>query len=94
MGDWEKVAHLGDIAFALDDYPNNPFERFVFIEGYANLKDWKKAVELSITSYKISKDYVGPSLCRLWNRIERETQSTPEQVAALAEVRSKFECSP
>ena len=94
MGDWEKVAHLGDIAFALDDYPNNPFERFVFIEGYANLKDWKKAVELSTTSYKISKDYVGPSLCRLWNRIERETQSTPEQVAALAEVRSKFECSP
>ncbi len=94
MGDWEKVAHLGDIAFALDDYPNDPFERFVFIEGYANVGDWKKAVELSTTSYKISKAYVGPSLCRLWDRIERETQSTPEQAAALVEVRSKFECSP
>ena len=94
MGDWEKIAHLGDIAFALDDYPNDPFERFVFVEGYANVKDWKKAVELSTTSYRISKDYMGPPLCRLWARIERETQGTPEQVAALDEVRSKFECSP
>lgn len=94
MGDWEKVAHLGDIAFALDDYPNDPFERFVFIEGYANVEDWKKAVELSTTSYKISKDYVGPPLCRLWARIERETKSTPEQVSALDSVRNKFECSP
>jgi len=94
MGEWEKVAHLGDVAFTLDDYPNDPFERFVFIEGYANVGDWKKAVELSTTSYKISKAYVGPSLCRLWARIERETQSTPEQASTLAEVRSKFECSP
>ena len=94
MGDWEKVARLGDIAFALEDYPNDPFERCVFVEGYANIGDWKKAVELSTTSYKISKAYVGPSLCRLWTRIERETQSTPEQVAALTEVRSKFECIP
>ena len=94
MGDWEKVARLGDIAFALEDYPNDPFERFVFVEGYANVGDWKKAVELSTTSYKISKTYVRPSLCRLWTRIERETQSTPEQVAALTEVRSKFECIP
>lgn len=94
MGDWEQVAQLGDIAFALDDYPNDPFERFVFIEGYANIGDWKKAVELSTTSYKISKNYVGPPLCRLWDRIERETLSTPEQASALVDVRGKFECSP
>ncbi|MBE0682684.1 MAG: hypothetical protein IH589_12295 [Anaerolineales bacterium] len=92
--DWEQVVELGEIAFALDDHPNDPLERFVFIEGYSHVGDWKKAVELSTTSYKISKSYVGSLLCRLWNRIERETQSTPEQSSALADVRSKFECSP
>lgn len=94
MGEWEKVAQLGDVAFALDDYPNDPFERFVFIEGYANVGDWKKAVELSTTSYNISKAYMGQPLCRLWARIERETKNTPEQESALTEVRNKFECSP
>lgn len=92
--DWGQVVELGEVALALDDHPNDPLERFVFIEGYAHVGDWKKAVELSTTSYKISKNYVGPLLCRLWSRIERETQSTPEQVSALDDVRSKFECSP
>ena len=32
MGDWKQVAKLGDVAFALNDYPNDPSERFVFIE--------------------------------------------------------------
>ena len=93
-GDWETVTRLGDAAFALKDYPNDPLERFVYIEGYAHEDNWKKAVELSKATYKISKNYVGPLLCKLWDRIERETESTPEQVSALSEVRSDIECSP
>ena len=53
-GDWEQVVAFGETAFALDDHPNDPVERFVFIEGYAHVGDWKKAVELSTTSYRIS----------------------------------------
>lgn len=94
FGDWETVTRLGDAAFSLSDYPNDPVERFVFIEGYAHAGDWKKAVELSTTSYKVSKAFVGPLLCRLWSRIERETPPTPEQSTALAEVRDAFGCSP
>ena len=93
-GEWETVSRLGDAAFALDDYPNDPLERFVYIEGYAHVGDWKKAVELSKDTYKISKSYVGPLLCKLWGRIERETATTPEQVSAMGEVRSEFECPP
>ncbi|MDO8753387.1 MAG: hypothetical protein Q7J80_05795, partial [Anaerolineales bacterium] len=93
-GDWEEVVAFGEMAFALDDHPNDPVERFVFIEGYAHVEDWKKAVELSTDSNKISKNYVGPLLCKLWDRIERETQSTPGQASALDKVRGDFKCLP
>jgi len=94
LGDWETVTQLGDAAFALDDYPNDPVERFVFIEGYAHTTDWEKAVELSQASYKVSKNYVAPLLCKLWDRIERETKSTPEQKSTLVNVQSMFGCLP
>jgi hypothetical protein len=94
LADWETVTQLGDAAFALNDYPNDPTERFVFIEGYAHTTDWEKAVELSLTSHQVSKKYLAPLLCKLWDRIARETESTPEQKLALDEVRNKFECTP
>ena len=94
MRDWKTVTRLGDAAFALDDYPNDPIERFVFIEGYAHTADWQKAVELSQNSYKVSKNYVAPLLCKLWDRIARETESTPEQKVTLDNALNNFECLP
>jgi hypothetical protein len=94
MGDWETVTHLGDDAFELDDYPNDPVERFVYIEGYAHAGEWKKALEYSMASYKVSKNYVGPLLCRLWNRIKRETTASIQQEFALRDVQFLFECVP
>jgi len=92
--DWEEVAGLGNIAFDLDDYPNDPVERFVFIEGYAHIGDWEKAVELSLSSYKVSKNYTGPLLCALWDRIEKETPHSPEQNFALVQMRDGLGCAP
>ncbi len=92
FGDWEEVVKLGDKAFKLDDSPNNPVERFVFIEGYAYAGDWERAVELSRISYRVSKDYVGPVLCKLWSRIEAETTESPERSAALNEVHNMAAC--
>ncbi len=93
--DWAEVVRIGDIAFKLDDHPNDPVERFVFIEGYAHAGEWERAVELSQESYKVSKDYVGPLLCRLWERVETETTAGVEGgEALLSEARSKFGCSP
>jgi len=94
MEDWEEVANLGNKAFKLDDYPNSPIERFVFIEGYAHVGEWDKALEYSKVSYKVSKEYVGPLLCQLWKRIGAETAESPERSEALAEVQSMFACSP
>jgi hypothetical protein len=83
---------LGDQAFKLDDYPNNPVERFVFIEGYAHEADWDQAVDQSRIAYKVSKDYVGPLLCQLWKRIEAETDESPERSEALVEIRQMVDC--
>lgn len=93
QGNWQQVAQLGDQAFSLSDYPNDPVERFVFAEGYANAGDWARAREVSVTSYKISKTYLGPLLCRLWHRIELETAASPQKTAALAEIKRLFACS-
>ena len=92
-GDWQKVAELGDIAFKLDDHPNDPVERFVFIEGYAHTRDWERAIKLSRESYKVSKDYVGPLLCRLWERIETETTAGAKRNEALFEVENILACN-
>ncbi|MCZ2121347.1 MAG: hypothetical protein LC108_03685, partial [Anaerolineales bacterium] len=92
LKDWKTAANLGDEALALDDYPNDPVERFVFIESYAHVNNWQKAVELSQTSYKVSKSFVGPLLCKLWERIERETESSLEQQTAISAARGEFKC--
>ena len=96
FGDWQKVAELGDTAFQLDDHPNNPVERFVFIEGYAHTGDWERAVKVSRESYRVSKDYVGPLLCRLWERIKRETvdDSSSARNESLVEIENMLACKP
>ncbi|MDQ3006070.1 MAG: hypothetical protein M3R47_11915, partial [Chloroflexota bacterium] len=104
FGAWDEVVKLGDKAFKLkNDSPNDPLERFVFIEGYAHMGNWQRAVELSSASYKVSKNYLGPLLCRLWERIETESAGgvesdalTGEAVAkrseALVEIRNMIAC--
>ena len=93
MGDWKQVVELGDTAFKLDDSPNDPVERFVFIEGYAHIGDWEQAIELSKVSYRVSKDYVGPLLCRLWESIQAETNESAERSAALDTINNMLSCS-
>ena len=92
LGHWKEVTKLGDTAFKLNDYPNNPVERFVFIEGYAHVGDWERALKLSKESYQVSKDYVQPLLCQLWERVKTETIDSPERNEALSEVKSMFSC--
>jgi hypothetical protein len=94
LRDWEEVVRLGDKAFKLDDYPNNPIERFVFVEGYAHVGQWERAIEISNVSYKVSKDFVGPLLCQLWERIETETTGGLERSEALSKAQSMFVCNP
>ncbi|MGE5642581.1 MAG: hypothetical protein ACM3Y8_06165, partial [Byssovorax cruenta] len=89
-----EVASLGNQALKLDDHPNNPVERFVFIEGYAHTGHWDRALKLSKESYQVSKEYVAPLLCRLWKRIETETTDGVDRAEAISESLNLFACNP
>jgi hypothetical protein len=93
-GDWAQVAALADRALSSGDYPNDPSERFVFIEGYAHTGDWAQAVEYSIQSHRVSPNFVDPMLCQLWKRIETQTDEDPDKTTALTEIKTKLACIP
>jgi hypothetical protein len=93
-GDWTRVVSLGDAAFNLNDYPNDPVERFVFIEGYAHTGDWARAHELALQTYKVSPNYVGPLLCKLVDRMKREIAPDNASESSLNDLHTKFGCLP
>jgi hypothetical protein len=91
MGDWETVARLGDEAFALNDYPNDPAERLPFIEGYAHTGSWEQSAALSRETRAITP-LMQPVLCLLWDRIERETLPGEERDQTIQTIRAELEC--
>jgi hypothetical protein len=90
-GDWDRIAQIGRQAFALDDQPNDPLERFIFIEAYAHTGNWDAALQQTQEAYRFSKEIMRPLLCRLWDRIARETTAHPEQVN---QARLAIQCKP
>jgi hypothetical protein len=92
--EWDKVAELGDVASTFVDHPFEPAEQLVFIEGYAHVGRWERAMELSVMGYEYSPEVMGRVLCQLWERIEAETGQSLERDAALAEVQTMFICNP
>ena len=90
--DWQQVAALGDQAFALSDYPNDPAERLVFIEGYAHTGQWAQAEAISAQSQSITPMMV-PVLCHLWERIAQETSASPEKNATFVQIYEGLSCA-
>ena len=93
MGDWQTVADLGDQAFAIGDYPNDPVERFPFIEGYAHTGRFERALELTRESLAVSPDIMQPMLCRLWQRIDSQAAEEPEKVSAAKQAMDEMSCT-
>lgn len=91
QGKWEQVASLGDKAFSLDDAPNHPAERTPFIEGYAHIGNWKRAIVLTQEALEINP-LMRPMLCRLWERITAQTASTAERENALGQIWGELAC--
>lgn len=92
MGDWEHVAAIGDLAFAAGDYPNDPLERFPFIEGYAHVGNWERAAELTRQSSQISPVMMQPMLCKIWQRIAGSTPVSTEKQHTIQTIRQELAC--
>ncbi len=95
QGDWEEVARLGEVAFALGErlYEVNAPEYVTYIEGYARTGGWDRAVELTREAYRLTPR-MQRMLCENWSRLERDLPSTPEAGAALDAVRQMLDCQP
>jgi uncharacterized Tic20 family protein len=91
LGKWEEVVELGEVAFSLEDQPNDPVERFPFIEGYAHQNQWKQALSFSEQSAAITP-VIHPALCRLWDRIERETPDSEVKRNAIQKAVGSLTC--
>jgi hypothetical protein len=74
-GDWETVAAIGDDAFARSDQPNQAEERIPFIEGYAHVGKWERALELTEAALTHNAS-IKNILCHAWQRIETSTEPT------------------
>lgn len=70
-GDWEKVAKLGDKAFAVPYAPADAAEYLPFIEAYARLGRDEDARTLTQTAAE-KNPLVRPMLCSLWQRVAGE----------------------
>jgi hypothetical protein len=93
LGEWQKVAALGDEAFSSSDYPNDPLERFPFIEGYAHVGRWDRAISLTHDTFSYSPQIMQPMVCKLWDRIEQAAPASPEKQSALQTVQAELRCS-
>jgi hypothetical protein len=94
LGDWAQVVKLGKQATAIGESPNDPLERFVFIEADAHSGAWDVARKLTKEAYKISPEYVRQPLCRLWARIARDVPASPEKGTAVAGAVDDLGCAP
>ena len=92
FGDWDEVVHLGAQAFNAGDHPNDPTEYFPFIEGYAHTGDWAQAEQLSLRAYRVSKNYMRPMLCPLWEKIEVALPKNSENETFLMDLRATLQC--
>jgi hypothetical protein len=93
LEDWETVVKMAEAALSIRDYPHDPAELMVFIEGYAHTGEWIQAMKLSQEAHRAGEKYAGPMLCRLWERIETETSDSSEQDAATSEAANLFACN-
>ncbi|MDO9546251.1 MAG: hypothetical protein Q7J07_05825 [Pelolinea sp.] len=88
---WDEIARLGDLAFNIDDYPNDASERIPFIFGYAQTGKFEKAVQVTQTTHQISPLYQ-PMLCETWKIIEESMQDNFSGKEPFSFIEDQLDC--
>ena len=90
IDDWQLIVDLGDEAFRQSYFPNDVSELLPFIEGFARVRDWDRAEEL--TGEVIEDDSLQPILCSMWLKIGQEMEISAEEQDTIASIRIDLGC--
>ncbi len=93
IGDWERVAELGNEARKQGFAPGDALEWVPFIEAYVITGDYQTAKELSNLAYN-DDSRPRKGLCYAWQRIQVEGQGQAEIEQLASEMLEKIECAP
>jgi hypothetical protein len=91
QGDWEKVAALGDEAFAIPFRPKVASEYIPFIEAYLRTNRMDDASELTRSAYK-QMPGIAPALCSIWQRVKSDAGNSASNSAMDKVIRSLKYC--
>ena len=92
MGDWEEVARLGDEAESNGYRTKISYEMIPFIEGYAHMEEWDKAIRYTDTANRLVA-LMQPVLCDTWERIDRDMSQSAQVDQYVSEAYDLLACS-
>jgi hypothetical protein len=96
MEDWQGVVDWGTQAQEKGYLPylsvEHAPEYLPFIEGYAHSGYWQEAQNLTRIAVNRSSFALQNTLCALWERIEKNTDTSVDQQATIVDVRKELSC--
>ena len=92
LGNWNEVGRLGDEAENLGLRTKRGLELIPFIEGYAHIENWDKALSYTDNANRLAA-LMQPALCETWQRIENDMSNTDEISGYVNEAYDMLECS-
>jgi|YNPNPStandDraft_1061719.scaffolds.fasta_scaffold00964_8 hypothetical protein len=91
LGDWREVIRLWDEAGNAGYAPPNGVELLPFVEAYGHLGNWPAAETFSRQALALTEN-LEPALCALWQRLESQSQPSPQQQEAIQRLQSVLQC--
>jgi len=93
FGQWDEVTQLWREAQQYGFQARYGPEYLPFIEAFAQHGDWDTASQITLLSYKTTKD-MSPLLCQNWERIMQKTPDSPEKEIAKKSIQTTLTCQP
>jgi len=88
---WDQAVKLWQEAQAKDLHPGHGLEYFPFIRAYAYASQWETAVNLSVTSSKITQGMNLP-ICDLWRQIKNDSAYSAARQDTFRKINERFQC--
>jgi hypothetical protein len=91
VGAWPQITSLWDTALQNGYVPAHPYERLIFVEGYARQGYWQEAYDLSRDAFRRQINLQSP-LCSLWERNVSNSVQNTQRDELWADLRDRLRC--